>query len=337
MDKIIKRGRGKPKRYEGEDSERISVLVRPRYKKMVEMFAKLRQSTLSEAMEYSIAKAAHSTNINNKSVYEWCVNDFEIYWLLFISLDSITKSDDLLGIAEFKKKKDIDSKLEELANFSEAVTNVLRSLYAKNECDVYQIDNDVTSVLAKELTSLSKPKEVTLRNQIREMIFEILYIFAINKKLTIKTNNDEETAVKLPRYKTIGIQELIQLSEARPAQLQPPSESYKLEFYYLLSDKFGQFTFRLYEKDLNNALEECWKADIPIIKVFDIFTKLYSLIISSDMKLMKFYSDDLILKELFPKLCEQLITTMPDIWHIKNQLKYNLLEVGLISESINLT
>ena len=31
-----KRSRGKPKRYENEESERLSVLVRPRYKKIIE-------------------------------------------------------------------------------------------------------------------------------------------------------------------------------------------------------------------------------------------------------------------------------------------------------------
>lgn len=73
-----KRGRGKPKRYEGEESERLSVLVRPRYKKMVEKIAQVRQTTISEAMEYAIADAARNFTVEGKSIYSWVLFDSEV-------------------------------------------------------------------------------------------------------------------------------------------------------------------------------------------------------------------------------------------------------------------
>ncbi len=71
MSDLSKRGRGKPKRYEGESSERLSVLVRPRYKNIIEAIAKARQTTTSEAMEYAIAYTARNFILDGKSIYEW--------------------------------------------------------------------------------------------------------------------------------------------------------------------------------------------------------------------------------------------------------------------------
>ena len=73
-----KRSRGKPKRYENEESERLSVLVRPRYKKIIETIAKARQTTISEAMEFAIAYTARNNTLEDRSFYQWVLPANEI-------------------------------------------------------------------------------------------------------------------------------------------------------------------------------------------------------------------------------------------------------------------
>lgn len=58
-----KETRGKPPRYLGEKSERISVLVRPRYRQALDIIAKDRGTTLSEAMELAISKLAREIKL----------------------------------------------------------------------------------------------------------------------------------------------------------------------------------------------------------------------------------------------------------------------------------
>lgn len=58
-----KETRGKPPRYPGEKSERISVLVRPRYRQALDIIAKDRGTTLSEAMELAISMLARETKL----------------------------------------------------------------------------------------------------------------------------------------------------------------------------------------------------------------------------------------------------------------------------------
>lgn len=94
MSEEKKRGRGKPKRYEGEESERLSVLVRPRYKRMVEMLANSRQTTISEAMEYAIASASRQYLIDEQSTYDWVLtNEDNHFYESNIYVDAILKSD----------------------------------------------------------------------------------------------------------------------------------------------------------------------------------------------------------------------------------------------------
>lgn len=72
-----KRGRGKPKRYEGEDSARLSVLVRPRYKKLIELVSKDRQSTLSEALEFIIASFGSHYLADGKPILDFVRSKYE--------------------------------------------------------------------------------------------------------------------------------------------------------------------------------------------------------------------------------------------------------------------
>lgn len=62
-----KETRGKPPRYPGEKSERISVLVRPRYRQALDIIAKDRGTTLSEAMELAISKLARESKLEHES------------------------------------------------------------------------------------------------------------------------------------------------------------------------------------------------------------------------------------------------------------------------------
>ena len=61
-----KETRGKPPRYPGEKSERISVLVRPRYRQALDIIAKDRGTTLSEAMELAISILARETKLQQE-------------------------------------------------------------------------------------------------------------------------------------------------------------------------------------------------------------------------------------------------------------------------------
>lgn len=72
-----KRGRGKPKRYEGEDSVRLSVLLRPRYKKLIELVSKDRQSTLSEALEFIIASFGSHYLADGKPILDFVRSKYE--------------------------------------------------------------------------------------------------------------------------------------------------------------------------------------------------------------------------------------------------------------------
>lgn len=59
---------GRPQRYEGEKNVQLSVTIRPRYRQALEIIAKDRNSTLSEAIELAISKLAQET-ILQQDVY----------------------------------------------------------------------------------------------------------------------------------------------------------------------------------------------------------------------------------------------------------------------------
>lgn len=54
---------GRPERYLGEKNVQLSVTIRPRYRQAIEIIAKDRNSTLSEAVEIAISKLARETRL----------------------------------------------------------------------------------------------------------------------------------------------------------------------------------------------------------------------------------------------------------------------------------
>lgn len=66
-----KDNRGKQPRYEGEESTRLSVLLRPRYRLAIEMIARDRKSTLGEAMELAIVNLAKEYSIDGKMLIDY--------------------------------------------------------------------------------------------------------------------------------------------------------------------------------------------------------------------------------------------------------------------------
>lgn len=57
---------GRPQRYEGEKNVQVSVTIRPRYRQALEIIAKDRQSTLSEAIELAISLLARETKLQQE-------------------------------------------------------------------------------------------------------------------------------------------------------------------------------------------------------------------------------------------------------------------------------
>lgn len=68
---------GRPRRYADEKAERISGAMRPRFKQSLELVAKSRQTTLSQALEFAAAFMAHNYQIDGKPVIEYIVEKNE--------------------------------------------------------------------------------------------------------------------------------------------------------------------------------------------------------------------------------------------------------------------
>ena len=62
---------GRPERYPGEEQRRLSVMIRPRYKELLELLATLRQTSVSEATEFAVANMARSYEVEGKPLLDY--------------------------------------------------------------------------------------------------------------------------------------------------------------------------------------------------------------------------------------------------------------------------
>lgn len=62
---------GRPKAYENENSVKMSISLRPRYRQGLELLSKIRQSSLNEALEFALADALSHQHIDEKSILDW--------------------------------------------------------------------------------------------------------------------------------------------------------------------------------------------------------------------------------------------------------------------------
>ena len=62
---------GRPERYPGEEATRLSALMRPRYKKALEMLANYRQTSVSEAAEFAVAFMAQRVEVGGAPLLDY--------------------------------------------------------------------------------------------------------------------------------------------------------------------------------------------------------------------------------------------------------------------------
>lgn len=67
---------GRPQRYDGEKNVQLSVTIRPRYRQALEIIAKERQSTLSEAVELAISKLAREMQLEQDFLDLYYIIDY---------------------------------------------------------------------------------------------------------------------------------------------------------------------------------------------------------------------------------------------------------------------
>lgn len=79
MKKPSKNKAGRPSRYKDEQTVRIGAAVRPRYREALELIAKYRNCTLSEAIEFAAAYLANNYFIEHKKAIDYVCNRDEIY------------------------------------------------------------------------------------------------------------------------------------------------------------------------------------------------------------------------------------------------------------------
>ena len=70
-DKKEKRKRGGQPKYPGEEQQRLSVIMRPRYKKVLEMLSAIRGTSISEAMELAIADFTRRQEVDGKPLLDY--------------------------------------------------------------------------------------------------------------------------------------------------------------------------------------------------------------------------------------------------------------------------
>lgn len=80
---------GRPKKYEGEKNVQLSVTIRPRYRQALELIAKSRESTLSEALELAIYELASSFSYNDTAVIDLIRPKDEILKLVYGAISPI--------------------------------------------------------------------------------------------------------------------------------------------------------------------------------------------------------------------------------------------------------
>lgn len=77
------RKQGRPARYEGEEQQRISMKIRPRYRQALELLAEHRGIPLADAVEYFIAKGSREYLVDGKPLLDYVRPSTErinIYW-----------------------------------------------------------------------------------------------------------------------------------------------------------------------------------------------------------------------------------------------------------------
>lgn len=79
MSSSVNKG-GRPTKYQDEKAVRLTVMIRPRYRQMIDHIAELRKCTLSEAVELCVAQIANTIEIGDRSIYDIVVteDEFEI-------------------------------------------------------------------------------------------------------------------------------------------------------------------------------------------------------------------------------------------------------------------
>lgn len=176
---ITKRtGRGKPPRYKGEKSTRLSVLVRPRYRQILELIAKDRDSTLSEAMEFAIVKLAESYILNGQPVINYFRANDELYEIIKDSFEytfpANTKIDHLEEEKFRLRFKEFYSFYEEQKNIPEPLRSPFQNycLEILDHVDAYiYIYFDWDSLLFSAFleawrTGVEKETVITIINQV---------------------------------------------------------------------------------------------------------------------------------------------------------------------------
>ena len=117
---------GRPARAKGEKMERLSVVIQKRYRDALELIARDRQTSLSQAIEYVIAVVARDYKIEDKTVKDIIVGDNTIEKIIwsFLPESKAEKEESKLKLNEFVDQI-IDtvahSKWIELLNIPESV------------------------------------------------------------------------------------------------------------------------------------------------------------------------------------------------------------------------
>lgn len=113
IDNKEKRKRGGQPRYPGEEQQRLSITVRPRYKKALEILAQQRRTSVSEAAEFAIAYTASKHAVNGTAVLNYVRPPEESFdrYRHALALDAWNLSE-----ADWEaREKDLQEKVEQLA------------------------------------------------------------------------------------------------------------------------------------------------------------------------------------------------------------------------------
>ena len=143
---------GRPARYGDEKPIRIGASIRPRYKEMLDIISRHRNSSMNEALEFMIAATSRYYAIDNESVFDWVVSSEPMILQLYATtidtenLSQDEKNENLEQVSNYLEKQ--TKPLSFLNNLEKYILEILISIEYQLlllDDEVYEINDDFES------------------------------------------------------------------------------------------------------------------------------------------------------------------------------------------------
>ena len=321
---------GRPPRYEGETPIRIGGTVRPRYKEMLEMLRRHRDTSVNEVLEFAIARASHTTVIEGKSIYEWCVSDSEIYWRIYQSIGKVW------SVSEMDRlKSDIESLYDSLTSQYDELKDIFEEIYPPwlstlSAINTVEIDAKLSHFISFHFEDLRLDES---GDRFRKNIHDFLLCTLEYLSIRCDGSDNKNRSYKQPLE---DLDYYIKEIEAKPLKMQHTSELYKLEYFKevkkLNLENDENYPGILYISSIGNHLYEFWKSDIPMDKLIRITKDLFIIVGFDNFDQINQYYSKIELVDKFQKTLQELgVFWIDSLEQIERFFTYYLSECGLVS------